>query len=64
MKKLKDLTTIEYKYDSKEERDKHVEQMELIGFECDGQAKQTDDCLMSNRNPEYYWFARYFRYEK
>lgn len=53
----------EYKYDSEEERTNHIIEMEKLGFECDGQARKTDDNLMVNREPEYYWFGRFYKYE-
>lgn len=62
MKRLNKLTMVEYKYDSEEERANHVEMMELLGYECDGQVKRSDDSIMCE-NPTYYWFARFNMYE-
>ena len=63
MKKLKRKIIEEYRYNSEEERAEHIIEMESKGYVCDGQAKRTDDCLMSNEKPEYYWFGRFYKYD-
>lgn len=62
MKRLKTTTIIEYKYDTEEERSKHIIDMQELGYECDGQFKRSDDNLMKE-NREYYWIGRFYKYE-
>lgn len=58
MEKLSEVTTLEFKYDSSEEREQHVHFMENIGYECSGQVRRSDDSLM-NDNRNYYWYAHF-----
>lgn len=41
MKKVSEYTNVTYHYDSREERDQHVELMESEGWECSGQIKES-----------------------
>ncbi len=60
MQQLSTITICEYKYDSEEERENHVKDMESQGFECSGQVRKSDDSLMlKERN--YYWYAKFFK---
>jgi hypothetical protein len=52
--------TYEFKYESKEEREKHVADMEKMGFECTGQVKRSDDSLLSEAR-NYYWYAMFIK---
>ena len=61
MKQLLNQLVYEYKYDSKEERDKHVEFMKKRGFEVSDQVKRSDDSLLKD-DREYYWFAHFWKY--
>lgn len=56
MEKLLEIRTLEYKYDSEEEREQHVKWMESQGYECSGQVVKSDDSLLSE-NREYYWYG-------
>ena len=58
MQQLLKLIIEEYKYDSEEERNNHVVDMEKQGYECSGQTHRSDDSLMKP-NREYYWFAKF-----
>lgn len=58
MEKISDIQILEFKYDSEEERSKHVELMESRGYECSGQLKRSDDSIMS-RSMNYYWYAKF-----
>ena len=62
MKKILRKIVEEYRYDSKEERDSHVEEMIKKGFEVDGQVRRSDDPLWKD-DREYYWFAHFWKYE-
>lgn len=44
----------QYHYDSKEERNKHAEQMTEKGFNDSGQVKENVGTIM---NPEFVWFG-------
>lgn len=48
MEKLLELKTYEYKYDSQEEREKHVKYMKEQGYECSEQVRRSDDSLMKD----------------
>ncbi|MBN6887274.1 hypothetical protein ACUXCC_002290 [Cytobacillus horneckiae] len=56
MEKISEMTIIEYKYDSEEEREQHVKWMESQGFECSGQIRKSDDSLL-DESRKYYWFG-------
>lgn len=58
MEKISDIQILEFKYDSEEERSKHVELMESSGYECSGQVRRSDDSMMSS-NRDYYWYAQF-----
>jgi hypothetical protein len=58
MKKLSEITALEFKYISAEERSEHVHMMENLGYECSGQVKKSDDSLM-DENRQYYWYAHF-----
>ncbi|GCD11678.1 hypothetical protein [Clostridium tagluense] len=60
MKQLSKTIICEYKYDSEEERDQHVKDMELQGVECSGQVRRSDDSLM-NKERDYYWYAKFYK---
>lgn len=51
----------QYHYDSREERNKHAEQMTEKGFEDSGQVKENVGTIM---NPEFVWFGSYYKYER
>ena len=61
MEKLLELKTYEYKYDSQEEREKHVKYMKEQGYECSEQVRRSDDSLMKD-DRKYYWFAHFYKY--
>lgn len=50
MEKVSEIMTVEYKYDSEEERDKHVNEMVSDGWVCE----ITLNRIMGNN----YWYAR------
>lgn len=58
MKIISDTHILEFRYDSGEERLKHVELMKDNGYECDGVIRKSDDSIMSE-NREWYWYARF-----
>jgi hypothetical protein len=60
MKLLSEYTNATFQYDSKEERDSHVEKMESEGWECSGQIKET----VSFQSNEWYWCGKFTRYTK
>ena len=62
MKKILRKIVEEYRYDSKEERDSHVEEMIKKGFEVSDQIRRSDDSLLKD-NREYYWFGHFWKYE-
>ena len=62
MKKILRKIVEEYRYDSKEERELHIEEMIKKGFEVDGQVRRSDDPLWKD-DREYYWFAHFWKYE-
>ena len=62
MKKILRKIVEEYRYDSKEERELHIEEMIKKGFEVDGQVRRSDDSLWKD-DREYYWFAHFWKYE-
>ena len=62
MKQISKVTTIEFKYDSEEERLLHVKEMESKGFLCDGKSMKSDDPLFKEVK-EYYWYGRFIKYE-
>ena len=62
MKKILRKIVEEYRYDSKEERELHIEEMIKKGFEVDGQVRRSDDPLLK-KDREYYWFAHFWKYE-
>lgn len=64
MKKLLETMLQEYRYESREERDEHVLEMEKEGWICDGQVRKSDDPLSLNEEREYYWFARFSKIVK
>lgn len=60
MEQLSEALICEYKYESKEERENHVKEMESQGFECSGQIKKSDDSLTKEER-EYYWYAKFYK---
>ncbi len=58
MEKISDIQILEFKYESREERGKHVKLMESNGYECSGQVERSNDPIMSN-NRNYYWYAKF-----
>lgn len=61
MEQILKRVVYEYKYDSEEEREKHVNCMREQGYECSEQVRRSDDSLMKD-NREYYWFAHFYKY--
>lgn len=55
VKRLSKNIILEYKYDSVEEREKHIEYMESQGYECSGEGKKMD----AERN--YILFGQFFK---
>lgn len=51
----------QYHYDSREERDKHAEQMIENGFNDSGQIKENIGTFMK---PEFVWFGSYYKYTR
>ena len=62
MKKILRKIVEEYRYNSEEERDSHVEEMIKKGFEVDSQVRRSDDPLLKD-DRKYYWFAHFWKYE-
>ncbi|MBP1308828.1 hypothetical protein JOD82_001848 [Paenibacillus sp. 1182] len=58
MKKVVEYTNVTYHYDSREERDEHVEYMESDGWECSGQIKET----LSLHDNEFVWCGKFTKY--
>lgn len=61
MKKISKTVIEEYKYDSKEEREEHVKEMESAGYYCTGQSKKSDDSLHYKSEREYYWYGKFIK---
>lgn len=60
--KVLDLTILEYTYDTKEERDKHVAEMKSMGYENDGCSRRLKkECSIWDAKYEdsYEWFATF-----
>lgn len=55
MKKVLEYTSVTYHYDTREERDRHVEEMEADGWECSGQIRET----LSFHSDEYVWCGKF-----
>ncbi|QBL97898.1 hypothetical protein EauM23_00005 [Exiguobacterium phage vB_EauM-23] len=60
MKKLVSIQIHKFKYDSKEEREKHVKEMEAQGYECTGQIKHNDNYY--NPKSKEYWYGEFFKH--
>lgn len=60
MEKLNGVLIYEFKYDSEDERNRHVKNMEEMGFECTGQIKKSDSLL--HEIPSYYWYGKFIKY--
>lgn len=60
MEKISEFKVLEFKYDSKEEREDHIKLMESYGFECTGQVKKSDDSLFVG-NRVYYWYGKFIK---
>lgn len=58
MEKISEVTIVEYKYDSEEEREQHVKLMVSQGFECSGQVRRSDSSLL-DKNRNYYWYGQF-----
>lgn len=58
MEKVSELKILEFRYDSKEEREQHVGWMESQGFECNGQVKKSNGSLW-NKKRESYWYGHF-----
>jgi len=61
MKRLSKAIIEEYRYESEEEREKHVKEMEQAGYYCTGQCKRSDDSLHYNVEREYYWYGKFIK---
>lgn len=55
-------TILKFKYDTREERDKHVAELKKQGFEDSGKIRKTDDSIWCD-NPKYYYYAELFKME-
>lgn len=55
LKKVLEYTNVTYYYDSREERDEHVIEMEAEGWECNGQIRESPS-LHSN---ESFWCGKF-----
>lgn len=55
MRKVSEYINATYYYDSIEERGEHVKQMELDGWTCSGQIKET----ISFYSDEWYWCGKF-----
>jgi hypothetical protein len=60
MKQLSKVSILEYKYESEEERENHVNYMKSQGWECSGQVRKSDDSLM-DKERVYYWYGRFLK---
>lgn len=60
MEQYRKLETIEFIYDSGEEREMHKKEMELQGFEDSGQIKFNIN--QSSHNPHYVFYGKYYKY--
>lgn len=55
-------TILKFKYDTLEERNKHVEEMKKQGFEDGGRIRRTDDSIWCD-NPIYYYYSELYKRE-
>ena len=60
MEQYRKLETIEFIYDSGEEREMHKKEMEAQGFEDSGQIKFNIN--QSLNNPHYVFYGKYYKY--
>lgn len=60
MEQLSGTLVYEFKYDSEEERESHVKNMEDMDFECTGQVKKSDDSFFIE-NRKHYWYAKFYK---
>jgi len=58
VKKIIEYTNVTYHYDTREERDKHVVEMESEGWECSGQIRETP----SLHSSESVWCGKFTKY--
>ncbi|WP_145413339.1 hypothetical protein [Paenibacillus xylanexedens] len=58
MKKVLEYTHVTYHYESREQRDEHVSQMEVEGWEGSGQIKET----VSLHSGEYVYCGKFVKY--
>ncbi|MCP1185063.1 hypothetical protein [Paenibacillus sp. 1781tsa1] len=58
MKKVLEYIHVTYHYESREEREDHVLQMESEGWECNGQIKET----ASLHTGEYVYCGKFVKY--
>lgn len=63
MQKLVEISIKEYRYDSEEERNTPIVEMEKQGYECDGLVKKSDEPMYKD-DREHYWFARFAKMTK
>lgn len=57
MKKVSEYINITYHYDSREERDEHVKQMESEGWECSGQVRE----YLSLHSDDFAWCGKFIK---
>lgn len=60
MKQYRKLETIEFTYDSSEEKETHKKEMEIQGYEDSGQIKFNIN--QSLQNPQYVFYGKYYKY--
>ena len=63
MKRLVKTIIEEYKYESEDEREEHVKEMESKGYYCTGQCKRSDDSLHYQHDRKYYWYGKFIKEE-
>jgi hypothetical protein len=61
VKQLSQTEILRYTYESESEREKHVERMELKGYECTGQKKISFNSLFDS-NKEYHWYGEFVKH--
>lgn len=60
MEQISKTIIVEYKYDTEEERKRHVEHMESQGYEWSGQVQKSDDHIMAKER-NYYWYGKFYK---
>ena len=48
---------LKFKYDTEEECEQHIKEMELLGYECTGQLKKS--AILTANAADFYWYGEF-----